>query len=98
MKRRYALAPIGIDGSHLRCRLHHGADLRRDVAELVGLGPHHAEGDRERRGRTEHQLGDPHASLRRQAVGHRLSQLLLERVPRRFTLRQDDDLREGGVG
>jgi hypothetical protein len=43
MKYGHALAPIGVDGSHLRRGLHHGADLRRDVAELLGLGSHHAE-------------------------------------------------------
>ena len=35
MKRGHALAPIGVDRSHLGTGLHHGTHLRRDVAELA---------------------------------------------------------------
>src|SRR5205814_8378567 len=63
---RSALAPIGIDRSHLRTRLHNRTHLLCDVAELAGIGPHHLERDGKGRIRTEHELSRAHPSLRRQ--------------------------------
>ena len=78
--------------------MHYGTHLLGDVAELAGVGPHHTESHGKGRIRTEHQLSDPHPSLRCQTVGQRLSQSELERFARLFALRQYDDLRERGIG
>ncbi len=97
-QRRHTLAPVAIDRPHLDRGLHHGPDLGCDAAQLVGIGPHDAEGHRERRRRAEHQLGHAHPRLGRQAVGHRLAQPELECLARRLVIGQDDNLGERGIG
>src|SRR3989442_1731496 len=96
-KRGYALAPIGVGRSHQGAGLHHAAYLRRNVTKLIGVGPHHTESHREGRGRPEHDLRNPHASLRRQPFGRRVSQPPFERLACLFAWRQYDDLRERGI-
>src|SRR5207245_3401978 len=97
-KRGHALAPIGIDRSHLGTRLDYGTHLLGDVTELAGVGPHHTERHGKGRIRTEHQLSNPHSSLWRQTVGQRVSQSEFERFARLFALRQCYDLRERRIG
>ena len=86
MQRRHALAPIAVDRSHhagWRCIT--ASDLVGDVAQLVRVGPHDTESDRERRVRAEHQLGHAHPRFRRQAVGDASRSRIL-RLSRAFAL------------
>ena len=77
--------------------MHHTTHLRRDVAEFAGVGPHHTEGHGEGRVRAEHQLGNPHPSLWREALGRRLPQPELERRALGLVQYHDDLANVAGI-
>jgi len=97
-KRGHALAPIGVGRSHQGAGLHHSMHLRGNVTKLVRVRAPHTERNRKGRVRAEHKLGNSHTRLRRQAIGHHLSQSELERLARLFAPSQYDDFRERGIG
>ncbi|MCY1220009.1 hypothetical protein D9M72_320080 [compost metagenome] len=92
-----AWSPVGIDGSHLWAGIHHPAHVRRNGTQLVRIRPRDAECHREGRVRTEYQLIDAHAGLRRQSGGDRLAQPELQCLAFVLVLSPHHDLCKGGI-
>ncbi len=98
MECRHAGAPIRVDRAHHWTGVHDGLHLRGDRAKLVRVRSHDAIRHRERRGRSEHDLGDPHLCLGGQSLRHGIAQPELEGFPLLVVAREHDDLGERGIG
>ena len=63
-----ALTPVLVHLAGMGIGAHDGLDLVGNGTQLIGVGPHDTEVDQVTRVRAEDELGDPHASLRRQSL------------------------------
>ena len=78
--------------------MHDFFDVVGDLAQLDGISPRHSKRDRERRVRAKDQLRRANPRFRREAIGGGLAQARFEMIPCLCIRRQNDNLRERGIG